>query len=600
MKTKLFLKIVAMLVVCTIVFSCTSDETTSEVTHVPFKSSENGKWGMIGIDGTVLFEEEFSDEPTVVKNGRFFVLKENHMWDIYTAEEKPKKIGGDYKNILMYETSVTPSVKKNERICLIDIDGNVIATLDKEILDCSEFKSGYAVIHTIDSKSGIINTKGEIVIEPKDELFYVYPFSRWMFASVKQVEGKLEKIIKFYDKNGKWGYTMKFGEGHKYAFWDYEKSTSDYMAVEVSVDGEFRTCLIDCNEETILKPSIETDNLFVIQGDKFNFYDGEHEGVMNFKGETVLEAKYDMLLWVNDDRLFAGYRDDTEFNYYLINTEGKKITDDMYMDVNIFDGGKYAGVKISDNRWTIIETESGKEIQNIPKIYCLIKDEEVNNTITSDFLDVDAITSELKLHENGLMGFSLDMMTQDIINAYKEVERNEYARNEAIPEKYKDRNYVTTQSYLRYSGGLSIKSTVYYNRPMTLLNFKFDVSHDWWERRIIWSKEKPSYIEARISGSGLDERADLLYKKISTIIKSYGIVIRENSNAVIVKIFDERGWVITSDESNINIKIYNDADYKYYNIDSYAKDGEITKTFINNLDEGVVYDTLGCDTPDIY
>jgi hypothetical protein len=103
----------------------------SDIDGVPFKSSENGKWGMLRPDGSILFEEEFKDEPTVAHDGRFYVRNGNGLWEIFTAEENPVKVGDEYVSLGEYYDGVAPAVRKNEKISLIDRKGNIIAVLDK-------------------------------------------------------------------------------------------------------------------------------------------------------------------------------------------------------------------------------------------------------------------------------------------------------------------------------------------------------------------------------------------------------------------------------------------------------------------------------------
>ena len=75
--------------------SCTSkNDPLNEVEYFPFQESKDGNWGMIGIDGKVLFSEEFKNMPTMAVNGRFMVKNSDGLWEIYTAEKKPEKIGG--------------------------------------------------------------------------------------------------------------------------------------------------------------------------------------------------------------------------------------------------------------------------------------------------------------------------------------------------------------------------------------------------------------------------------------------------------------------------------------------------------------------------
>ena len=66
----LFFIMLAMLTM--MLFSCTQTEN-GNVEYIPFQETKDGQWGMISMDGKVLFKEEFKNKPTVVRDGRFFV-----------------------------------------------------------------------------------------------------------------------------------------------------------------------------------------------------------------------------------------------------------------------------------------------------------------------------------------------------------------------------------------------------------------------------------------------------------------------------------------------------------------------------------------------
>ncbi len=95
----------------------------------------------------------------------------------------------------------------------------------------------------------------------------------------------------------------------------------------------------------------------------------------------------------------------------------------------------------------------------------------------------------------------------------------------------------------------------------------------------IWSDEKPAYVEAKVSGDKLSGKTDLVYSKVSAIVKSFGKPMRENSHAVIVKLSDSQGWVVINDGTEIFISLNNSNSYQSTYIDSYAKDGESTKVY---------------------
>lgn len=53
--------------------SCSFKSNTNfpEVTHIAFQKEKDGKWGMIGIDGNILFENKFDKRPSYAVNEVF-------------------------------------------------------------------------------------------------------------------------------------------------------------------------------------------------------------------------------------------------------------------------------------------------------------------------------------------------------------------------------------------------------------------------------------------------------------------------------------------------------------------------------------------------
>ena len=94
-----------------IITACGNSYTSkNEVEYLPFQQREGGKWGLISQDGDILFSEMFDNEPTMAVNGRFMVKNKVGLWEIYTAEEEPRKVGGEYLQASMFYEDVTPVV----------------------------------------------------------------------------------------------------------------------------------------------------------------------------------------------------------------------------------------------------------------------------------------------------------------------------------------------------------------------------------------------------------------------------------------------------------------------------------------------------------
>jgi len=183
------------------VYSC---DGGNDVVYIPFQSEENGRWGLISQDGEVLFEEEFENAPSTPVNGRFFVYEKDG-YSIYTVEEKPQLIGEKFIGICPYTANVTLAVKENQRISIIDKDGNVVTELEKiggkEILTAEEFREGLSVIKTEDGY-GCINTDGKVVIQPKWAKLNTCSEGILIGISKKDAEGDEPHAISFINKKG--------------------------------------------------------------------------------------------------------------------------------------------------------------------------------------------------------------------------------------------------------------------------------------------------------------------------------------------------------------------------------------------------------------
>ncbi len=74
----------SVIVMALAMVSC-SKSGNGEVEYLPFKETADGQWGMISMDGKVLFPEEFKNKPTIIRDGRFFVRNNNGFWEMYDA-----------------------------------------------------------------------------------------------------------------------------------------------------------------------------------------------------------------------------------------------------------------------------------------------------------------------------------------------------------------------------------------------------------------------------------------------------------------------------------------------------------------------------------
>lgn len=170
MGKKNYLKFALSLMITMLFFSCSKTEN-GNVEYIPFQETDDGHWGMISMDGKVLFKDEFKNKPTVVRDGRFFARTSEGVWEMYDASEKPKKIGADYAHTSGFRNGRALVAVKNQPVSIIDTDGKIIKTLDKidnkEVDGVRAFKGEYAVFMTTDSLWGAIDRDGDCVVKPE-------------------------------------------------------------------------------------------------------------------------------------------------------------------------------------------------------------------------------------------------------------------------------------------------------------------------------------------------------------------------------------------------------------------------------------------------
>lgn len=547
-------------------FSCNINSGETEVEYLPFQSTKDGKWGLIGTDGKVLFEEEFKDAPTVVTNDRFMVQNANGMWEVYTAEEKPERIGDEYVSIVNFTSDVTPAVKKNEKITLIDKNGVVKATLDKvgkkNIVKCTGFAHDMAIIATDDDMMGVIDTKGNVLVEPKHKATIIIDENTIMFADANK--GDESSMLTFVNKAGEVKGKLNVGDGQKYADINFEATTDDIIAVATKVDGEKQWGFITYDKEVKLKPSGKIRSIESLKDDKFIFRneDGDY-GVMNLNGETILRAKYDVLTWASDDLLIAYDNDD---EYSVINLDGDKLTVDKYYNILPFYDNKHAAVKVDDNSWGFINSD-GTEMKEIKTDIYDISLNIACSVVETDFVDIDALVASLKLEKLGMYGMKSNMSPLQMTKAFNDA---------AIPSERKsisenDNYHLDRLKMHKEKAGIDIFVEVYYTDWMV----------DYVYGLLQWTAAKPTYIRAEISGSKVNRNANKIYSKIAAIVKQFGSIYKENSGAVIVKQSEDFGWIVINDGDEVKVEL-NNYSYQWYDISRYAKNGEDTKESVES------------------
>lgn len=360
MKRLLYLSLLA---VVSILASC-SGQSQKDPDYLPFKESESDDWGLVSTDGKILFSDEFANEPTCAYRGRFFVKNHEDKWEMYTAEAKPRKVGDDeYDMVSVFVEDVIPVRKAGKKdIEFIDVDGKTRFTFRKvgrkKVTEVGNFANRLALFVTEDDCMGVINTSGEVVVQP-DYMKLAYGGDEAYILGIhKKYRGKDTMKYTVLSLDGK---VLCELSSSKY---DELRDFEDSKYLAVSKDDKWGIMTVD--EEYILRPKDKLKSVIDARGENFIFYDGDKYGVMNIEGETLIRPKYESLKYLSSNILLAE-NDDEE--YFLINIKGEKVGREKFAACYFsrFINGHIIA-KTGPNEYVFVN-EQGEIVNDAPEMY---------------------------------------------------------------------------------------------------------------------------------------------------------------------------------------------------------------------------------------
>lgn len=409
--------------VAVLCFSCTNTKDENQVQFFPFQESENSLWGMISPSGKVLFNEEFKEKPTIVRDDRFMVRNADGLWEIYSAGEKPQKIGTEYAYASMYKNGIALVAERGKNVSIIDTEGKTIKVLDiidgKPVESVDHFTEGYAVF-TNDKYSGVIDEKGDRVI--KADYLKIYPCSDGKFIALnKKYEKEAKKDsaanLKFdvLDTSGKTIFSIStnkykdFGTGFQ----------NGYLDVYLEAKNEKCGGIIDEKGETVIKPTTKIKKVGQIKDNYFTYNNGDGWGLMNMDGETIIRAKYDLLYFAGNDIMVAMIKKKggvVEYKY--VNLKDEPIGTDTFDDAYSFSmlDGAHTVVKVSSSLYSIIEM-NGTQVENLPDMVH-VGFSEGDLTVESDYIDMKKLINSLNIDENGVDSLTFKSTTLETVKHY--------------------------------------------------------------------------------------------------------------------------------------------------------------------------------------
>lgn len=290
--------------------------------YLPVQPREDAKWGLIGPDGKMLYEDEFKEMPSMVING-VFTVKEDGGVSVYEATaKKPTLIPGleELVDAGIMNDGVIPIVRKNERIKLVDKSGKEKLVLDPDIAGLEIIRieasstDGMFIFEVSTEGVGVMNTSGKVLINPTCKSLTYLNEGRYLATS---------KVGDYFLLNNKGKEIAKFNEniiaGSKFV-----NGKCLVLRGEDKIPG-----YINSKGEFTKLPSKIHRFTGVFDGKVFGFETEEgNTGIMNIDGEVVIRPKYNMVAQIPDDKYIVSNDDD---QWFILNKNGEKeiILDDF-------------------------------------------------------------------------------------------------------------------------------------------------------------------------------------------------------------------------------------------------------------------------------
>lgn len=400
------LHILAAAAIAATVASCSGKP---ELSYMPAKAEGDSNWGLVDANGEFLFTDEFSDRPSPVVNGYFFV-EEGNGYTVYKAEKNPKQVGdlSGLKGCGFYNDGLMPVVHKGEHISFVDGNGKTKFTLENvDSVSVSAamnmFVNGRCAIRTSDDKWGAIDTEGNVVVKPKYENPVLFVED---IALVKDAQSGESYII---DRDGNTKASVSGNISSGGVFID------GYTIVQIEGPDsgeESRMAIVKGDGELTKLPSavkyVKTWNSKYIV---FESSDYEY-GILSVDGDIKVRAKYDNIELLANGK-FIGNRDG---KYMYVSPDGD--TEKLPGEVGAAVGFPYQFSKVFDFKFELVsEDDDDDELQlrtyngkKVGKEMDRYKGRIELDNIYSDYFDYADVTRKFMdmFDADGLKGYPFD------------------------------------------------------------------------------------------------------------------------------------------------------------------------------------------------
>ncbi len=153
-----------------ILSGCKESNKSDGLDYLAVRFDTSDSWSIIDKDGRVVVLEEYPSDTHLssIVDGVYWVYS-NGKYQLYNLDNPKIPVNDrEYTCATPFKNGVAVVSNPDEPIQIIAKDGNTVATLSEDIVECNYFNSdGLARIKDSQGKDGVINDKGQVIISPK-------------------------------------------------------------------------------------------------------------------------------------------------------------------------------------------------------------------------------------------------------------------------------------------------------------------------------------------------------------------------------------------------------------------------------------------------
>lgn len=437
---------------------CSGSSTEKTPDYIAVQTEKDGRWGFWNPDKGIILADEFKSEPSVVFEGLFSVQnEEKDTYTLYAVGDKAPVAVKDCEELYSVgycSEGLIPVTKAKSRITVIHKDGSEAFTLNpvkgKEITATDNgFECGMLTISTEDDMYGYVDTKGNVVIEPKYNYAGTFKYNcAFVGTRSEDKDGGETMSYKVIDKKGETIIDLKNG-------WNPEKIGKGGVLIKYDED---RYGIVDKKGEMQKLPN-KVEDVSEFNEDYIIFRQDSEWGVMNREFETLIRPKYERVQILPGDKFLCIREDKVEV---LDKDATVKAT------INDFESGAgylpNFGILARDKHIYQVFNLDGEQIKGA-EFYDVSGRSAQSYQVRSDYFNTEALAKSVaeQFALNGIGKFTYGTGVATVVGGNAE-------------SQYTYKSYADVDDIFK---GFRYSADMRYGFTQTLANSEFDSDYNW-------------------------------------------------------------------------------------------------------------------------